>query len=188
MDFPPWPIPEWSWIIPTRSSEGLFFSPGSTLCWCNAPRLCFSDECAREGLRQEEGKLLPRLLGWMAGREEAQVHRCLQRKDWQLTLSTAKLTLSILLLSHHNHPLPPAPLPPVLSSPPRPSFTPEGSPLTPESSILLKLVPAATPPFLLGLRQGCPQPTCVCRLPAQVHLLRKGKPETDNPGSSSGPL
>lgn len=70
VDFPPWPIPEWSWIIPTQSSEGLFCSPGPTLCWCNAPRLCFSDECASQGPRQEEGKLLPSTPG-MAGRQEA---------------------------------------------------------------------------------------------------------------------
>lgn len=41
MDFPPWPIPEWSWIIPTHSSEGLFCSPGPTRCWGNAPGCVF---------------------------------------------------------------------------------------------------------------------------------------------------
>lgn len=109
MDFPPWPIPEWSWIIPVWNSEGLFCSSGPTLCWCNAPSLCFSDECAREGPHQEEGSccLVPKEHGEI---EEAWEHRCLQQMKLIAHTEFGKFTLSLLLLTLDNCPLPP-PLP-----------------------------------------------------------------------------
>lgn len=145
MDFPPWPIPEWSWIIPTQSSEGLFCSPGPTLYWCNARRLCFSDECAREGPRQEEGGCCPALVEWQGERKPVSSDACC-RRNWQLTLSIGKFTLSLLLFNPHDCPQTPPPKP--LQD--HPSLRAHHS--SPESSAFLKLVPAATPPFLCSIK------------------------------------
>lgn len=68
----PWPIHEWSWIIPAQSTGGCFVPQTSlTLRWCSAARLGFSGECAREGPSQEGEALFRNSMNRGAGKKEA---------------------------------------------------------------------------------------------------------------------
>ena len=134
MDFPPWPIPEWSWIIPTHSSEGLFCSPGPTRCWGNAPGCVFLMSVLGRVLSGRRQAAAPGFQGgWQAaGRQRS---GRIDGSCWTPRSSPHPSS------SSHRSPQPPAPI--IHSK----TILPEGSPLTPESSSFWKLVPVATPPM-----------------------------------------
>lgn len=112
MDFPPWPIPEWSWPFPLTAVRGHCSLSSRPHQLCNATlAVAFSDECAREGPLREEASCCPRLPGWMAGGGEAE--------EWEGSLPAHA--------EHHGSPHPSSSHPPLPgsslpSSTPRPSF------------------------------------------------------------------
>lgn len=101
-----------SWMELNHSHSkqwGVFCPPGPTLCWCNAPRLCFSDECAREGPLREEGSCCPALNSRETGSLRAQM---LQYKELIAHTEYRKV-----------HLVPPSLYPPSLPRPPSQSLT-----------------------------------------------------------------
>lgn len=75
----------------------LFCSSGLTLRWCNAARLGFSGECAREGPSQEEEALFLNSRNGRAGKRRPGSWDECPGGDWWPVLGTAKFTLSLPL-------------------------------------------------------------------------------------------
>lgn len=112
------------------------------------------------------GRALPLLLGWQGALMPAAKGLTAWDEHCQVHLLRPSLF----------PPLPP-PSPTSPSSPLRP-YIPAGSPLTPEGSSLLKLVPEGTPPCYSAFNRTSLAHSGLQAPSIQVHLARKWKQET----------